>query len=292
MNTHTLGTELGSAVWAEERELSLWVLVAEDATSQLVSSQVTGSTGDTRKACYKLSYISTKVSFCFFLKIFITVIFYCYIVHLQGCVSFRCTAKWFSFTYVCCIFFFRFFPYRLLQNIEYSSQHQGSLNIKMSSTTWSTHSFLQKQHHFIKSPLNDPPGRKGSARKLRHIPAQITFTTETCETLMSQWMRANDFCSGHSQALPPIPSAPSLLCVLCLFYGLWKASLSPPCPQTTKPAFLLAHSACCSLEPWENVEQKNNNVLLLSAPIKRVMKQKPGAKAGLLSCVLTKKSFL
>ena len=35
------------------------------------------------------------------------------IVDLQYCVNFRCTAKWFSYTYTC-MHFFRFFPYGLL----------------------------------------------------------------------------------------------------------------------------------------------------------------------------------
>ena len=43
------------------------------------------------------------------------------IVDLVCCVSFRCTAKWFSYTYIYIYFFQILFPYRLLQNIEYSS---------------------------------------------------------------------------------------------------------------------------------------------------------------------------
>ena len=43
--------------------------------------------------------------------------FYWSIVDLQCFVSSRCTAKWFSYTY----FFQILFPYRLLQNIAYSS---------------------------------------------------------------------------------------------------------------------------------------------------------------------------
>ena len=44
------------------------------------------------------------------------------IVYLQWSASFRCTAKWFSYTHIYCFFFFRFlFPYRLLQNIKCSS---------------------------------------------------------------------------------------------------------------------------------------------------------------------------
>ena len=41
-----------------------------------------------------------------------------YIFDLQCCVSFRYTAKWFSYTYM---FFQILFPYWLLQNIKYSS---------------------------------------------------------------------------------------------------------------------------------------------------------------------------
>ena len=43
------------------------------------------------------------------------------IVYLQCCVCFRCTTKWFSYTYICIFFFQIFFPCRLLQNIEYTS---------------------------------------------------------------------------------------------------------------------------------------------------------------------------
>ena len=43
------------------------------------------------------------------------------IVHLQRCVSFRSTAKWFSYTYIYIYCFQILFPYRLLQIIEYSS---------------------------------------------------------------------------------------------------------------------------------------------------------------------------
>ena len=43
------------------------------------------------------------------------------IVDLQCCIGFRCTAQWFSYTYIYIYFFQILFPYRLLQNIEYSS---------------------------------------------------------------------------------------------------------------------------------------------------------------------------
>ena len=44
------------------------------------------------------------------------------ITDLQCCVSFRCREKWFSYTYITILFFLQIlFPYRLLQNIEYSS---------------------------------------------------------------------------------------------------------------------------------------------------------------------------
>ena len=44
-----------------------------------------------------------------------------WIVDLQCCVSFRCIAKWFSYTYI------YFFPYRLLQNIEFPVLYNRSL---------------------------------------------------------------------------------------------------------------------------------------------------------------------
>ena len=40
--------------------------------------------------------------------------------NLQCHVSFRCTAKWFSYTYLC-IYSLSFFPYRILWSIEYTS---------------------------------------------------------------------------------------------------------------------------------------------------------------------------
>ena len=43
------------------------------------------------------------------------------IVDLQCCVSFRCTAKWFSYTYIYIYFFQILLPYKLSQNIERSS---------------------------------------------------------------------------------------------------------------------------------------------------------------------------
>ena len=43
------------------------------------------------------------------------------IIDLQYCVSFRCTAKWFSYTDICIHFFQILFHYRSLQDTEYSS---------------------------------------------------------------------------------------------------------------------------------------------------------------------------
>ena len=43
------------------------------------------------------------------------------IVDVQCCVSFRCTAKWFSYIYIHIFLFQILFHYRLLQDIEYSS---------------------------------------------------------------------------------------------------------------------------------------------------------------------------
>ena len=43
-----------------------------------------------------------------------------YSIVVYYCVSFRCTVKWFSYTYVY-ILFQVLFPYRLLQDIEYGS---------------------------------------------------------------------------------------------------------------------------------------------------------------------------
>ena len=57
-----------------------------------------------------------------FVFCFLILFFYWSVVDLQRCVSFRCTAKWFSYIYTCIYILFQIlFPYRLLQNIEYSS---------------------------------------------------------------------------------------------------------------------------------------------------------------------------
>ena len=45
------------------------------------------------------------------------------IVDLQYCVTFRCTAKWFSYICKIRILFWILFHYRLLQDIEYNSLH-------------------------------------------------------------------------------------------------------------------------------------------------------------------------
>ena len=64
-----------------------------------------------------------RVSFsCTFYFYFIYLFLNWGIVDLQCRVSFRCTAQWFSFMSVYLHCFSDSFPYRLLQNIEYSSQ--------------------------------------------------------------------------------------------------------------------------------------------------------------------------
>ena len=71
---------------------------------------------------------TTTAFFLHFIR-FLFLFFYWNIVDLQCCVGFRYTAKWFSFIYIYIyIYIFRYiyilfqilFPYRLLQNIEYS----------------------------------------------------------------------------------------------------------------------------------------------------------------------------
>ena len=67
--------------------------------------------------------------------------FFFNVVDLQWCVSFRCTAKWFRYIYMCvcvCVYICSFsdsFPSWLLQNVEYSSLccavGPGQLSIRM-----------------------------------------------------------------------------------------------------------------------------------------------------------------
>ena len=54
-----------------------------------------------------------SISFFFFFLIGST-------VDLKCCVSFNCTAKWFSYKHIYIIFFQILFPYRLLKNTEYT----------------------------------------------------------------------------------------------------------------------------------------------------------------------------
>ena len=60
------------------------------------------------------------VGFAYFLSFF-KINFYWSIADLQSCVSFCCTAKWISYMYTYIHSFLDSIPYRLLQNIEYSS---------------------------------------------------------------------------------------------------------------------------------------------------------------------------
>ena len=54
--------------------------------------------------------------------LFTYLFFYWSIVDLQCCTSFRCTAKWFSYTHTHIYILFQIhFPYRLLHKIKYSS---------------------------------------------------------------------------------------------------------------------------------------------------------------------------
>ena len=70
-----------------------------------------------RENCLKyVSMIMYRLIFSFyFYFIFPLLIFYWSIVDLQHYISFRCTAQWFSFTYVYISILFQFlFPHRLL----------------------------------------------------------------------------------------------------------------------------------------------------------------------------------
>ena len=71
-----------------------------------------------QKENHTLSYI--------FLKLTVRLLFIYYWSIADYCLSFRCTAKWFSYTYKY-IFFQILFPYMLLQNTEYSVLHSRSL---------------------------------------------------------------------------------------------------------------------------------------------------------------------
>lgn len=137
-------------------------------------------------------------------------------------------------------------------------------------------------------------GETALPESLWHTPSKIAFTSETCKTLMKPVNKCKLFICTHSQALLPVGLKPAL-CGVSLLWSV-KALLlatSPPCLQTTKQAFLFAQSACCFLDPWENGEQKNNNVLLLSAPIKKSYETEAWGQSRLsVLCVLTKKLFL
>ena len=69
-----------------------------------------------KEECFKIyTYL-----FFFYNSLFKDFFFFSWsIVHLQCCVSLKCTANWFSYTYT--NYFSDSFPYRLLQSIEYSS---------------------------------------------------------------------------------------------------------------------------------------------------------------------------
>ena len=82
---------------------------------------------DVKKGFRRLGWVSTKGCFlkpfpdirlCHLFIFLIFNFFNWSIVDLQYCVSFRCTAKWFSYIY---IYFQIIFHYRLFQNIKYSS---------------------------------------------------------------------------------------------------------------------------------------------------------------------------
>ena len=82
---------------------SIWLLLSYILYKKLVNSFLSS-----------VSH-SSKLSTFYFL-------FYWSIVHLQCCVNFYYTSKWFSYTYICIyIFFHVLFHYGLSQDIEYSS---------------------------------------------------------------------------------------------------------------------------------------------------------------------------
>ena len=75
-----------------------------------------GRTGREGNFSFSFFFFFFGIRFYFFNLIFIL---YRGIVDLQCCVSFRYTAKWFSYTYIYISILFQvLFPYRLLQNIE------------------------------------------------------------------------------------------------------------------------------------------------------------------------------
>ena len=92
--------------------------------------------------------VSTLLIFCLL----------CFIeVDLQCCVSLRCTAKWFSYTYVhayICILFHILFPYRLLQNITYSFLGYTVGPCWLSILNYSSVYMLTPNSKFIPSPFS------------------------------------------------------------------------------------------------------------------------------------------
>ena len=109
------------------------------------------------------------------------------IIYLQRHVSFRCTAKWFSYTYIYAyIYSFQIlFSYRLLQNIEYSS-----LNF-----------FLERDSSYLNHP---------SPKPTTILKKAITILGSSMSNIHKCWL--NNFSSHRrhqemhvASTIPPLP---------------------------------------------------------------------------------------
>ena len=113
----------------------------EQVKTHLSRLQWRGTTGLPQAYLLPCSHLTVWL-FCLLASLsYARIFFFFNVVDLQWCVSFRCTAKWFRYIYMCvcvCVYICSFsdsFPSWLLQNVEYSSLccavGPGQLSIRM-----------------------------------------------------------------------------------------------------------------------------------------------------------------
>ena len=117
-STHLPAPHLAAYVlalfWAGGKLYEMWALLWEAHSSGHLSSLPKGMI-----SC--ASFLLLVIFFFFTFKIMYLFTYYWSVIDLQHCVSFRCTAKWFSYIYVYIKYIFQsLFPYRLLQIVECS----------------------------------------------------------------------------------------------------------------------------------------------------------------------------